>query len=775
MRLETERALRADDPGLPTELPTAFVDKNNPLILQVALDTPLRQTFDYLLPVDVERPAADGPAADGRVPGSPLKPGIRVRVPFGRRHLIGILVGISRSSSVPRAKLKPALEIVDEGAVFDPVTFDLLCWAAEYYHHPIGEVMAAALPVSLRAGQPVRPGGESWVLSETGRQRLIDSAGRRAPRQHALLGWLARRGAATVHEASEFKPAHFRALAKRGWITAEDSRSPEPVPVESRPSDVTLTEAQAQVVAAINASLGRFTAHLLYGVTGSGKTEVYLQVIAAALTGGGQVLVLVPEIALTPQLVERFRRRFSAGVVVMHSALKSTLRRDAWRAAASGEARIIIGTRSAVFTSLCKLSLIVVDEEHDASFKQHEGFRYSARDLAVWRAQRAQVPIILGSATPSLETLENVAQARYSKWVLSQRVGAAQAPRMMLVDLGKHASEQGLSQPAMQAIGRHLEDGGQVIVFLNRRGYAPSLFCNACGWVATCAHCDARMTLHRRAAQLRCHHCGAHSQVPTHCGHCQQPLNPIGQGTERVEETLARLFPHAPLARLDRDTAQARGAMESVLDRVHSGEARILVGTQMLTKGHHFPDVTLVVVLDADQGLFASDFRATERLAQTITQVAGRAGRAARPGEVMIQTSFPEHPLLTRLILEGYEGFAATALEERRAARWPPYSRLALLRAEAKDSVGLDGFLRAAAARGRSAAGGMTPGTVTILGPASALIARRADHFRAHLLIEAPTRAPLQRFLSLWLPMVESLPGPPGLRWSIDVDPMEVD
>jgi primosomal protein N' (replication factor Y) len=461
--------------------------------------------------------------------------------------------------------------------------------------------------------------------------------------------------------------------------------------------------------------------------------------------------------------------------VVMHSALKNTLRRDAWRAAASGEARIIIGTRSAVFTSLCRVSLIVVDEEHDASYKQHEGFRYSARDLAVWRAQRAQVPIILGSATPSLETLENVAQARYSRWVLSQRVGAAQPPRMVLIDLRKHASEQGLSQPAMQAIGRHLKDGGQVIVFLNRRGYAPSLFCNACGWIATCAHCDARMTLHRRAAQLRCHHCGAHSTVPAHCDSCHQPLNPVGQGTERVEETLARLFPHAPLARLDRDTAQARGAMEAVLGRVHSGEARILVGTQMLTKGHHFPDVTLVVILDADQGLFACDFRATERLAQTITQVAGRAGRAARPGEVMIQTSFPEHPLLTRLIVEGYEGFAATALEERRAASWPPYSRLALLRAEAKDSVGLDSFLRAAAARGRSAAGGTTSGAVAILGPASALIARRADHFRAHLLIEAPTRAPLQRFLTLWLPLLESLPGPPGLRWSIDVDPMEVD
>jgi primosomal protein N' (replication factor Y) len=344
---------------------------------------------------------------------------------------------------------------------------------------------------------------------------------------------------------------------------------------------------------------------------------------------------------------------------------------------------------------------------------------------------------------------------------------------MVLIDLRKHASTDGLSQPAMRAIGQHLENGGQVIVFLNRRGYAPSLYCNACGWVAPCPHCDARMTLHRHAAQLRCHHCGAHGAVPVICGQCGQPLLAVGQGTERVEETLRRLFPDAPLARLDRDTAaEAAGAMEAVLDRVHRGEARILVGTQMLTKGHHFPDVTLVVILDADQGLFASDFRATERLAQTITQVAGRAGRAARPGEVMIQTSFPEHPLLTRLITSGYEGFAAVALEERRAAHWPPYSRLALLRAEAKDSAGLDGFLRAAAREGRTLAGA---GAVTVLGPATALIARRADHFRAHLLIETAARAPLQRFLKLWLPLVEALPGPTGLRWSIDVDPLEVD
>jgi primosomal protein N' (replication factor Y) (superfamily II helicase) len=731
------------------------------MILQIALDTPLRRIFDYRPPADfVEMEPSDAPRL-----------GVRVRVPFGRQQLIGILVGVADETSVASQKLRAAIDILDEFPIVDPVTFDMLRWAAEYYHHPLGEVFAAALPASLRAGQPARQKTEWWSLTESGRQELSSPSTRRAPQQRTLLAWFAERGVAGTEEVCEaFKPAQLRALAARGWVGAQEA-APDPPAMQAHPSDVTLTDAQTTCVAAILASLSTFAAHLLYGVTGSGKTEVYLRVIDAAIAAGGQALVLVPEIALTPQLVDRFRRRFSSGVVAVHSGLTGSERRDAWRAAHSGRARIIIGTRSAVFTSLPRLALIVVDEEHDASYKQHEGFRYSARDLAVVRARGAGVPVVLGSATPSLETLENAATARYAQHLLPQRPGAAKAPRMALVDLRKHAADQGLSTPAMLAMAQHLKAGGQIIVFLNRRGYAPCLFCNACGWVAPCAHCDARMTLHRRAEQLRCHHCGAHGAVPTICASCGQGLHPVGQGTERVEETLVRLFPDAPLARLDRDTATGRGAVQTVLDRVHSGEARILVGTQMLTKGHHFPDVSLVVILDADQGLFASDFRATERLAQTITQVAGRAGREARAGEVLIQTEFPEHPLLNRLLTEGYEGFAQSALEERREAGWPPYSRLAMLRAEAKDSVGLDAFLRAAA----ESAGSLHEAEVKVLGPASALIARRADHFRAHLLIETPARPSLQRFLKGWLPRVEKLSGPPGLRWSIDVDPLEVD
>jgi primosomal protein N' (replication factor Y) len=731
------------------------------MILQVALDTPLRRVFDY-------HPPTESGAAQELPPR-----GVRVLVPFGRQRLIGILVGIVSESAVPHLKLKAALEFLDERPVYDPVTFELLRWAAEYYHHPIGEVYAAALPVNLRSGQPAIESTEHWTLTAAGFSELALPTSRRAPQQRALLAWLAEHSGATAIEVSEvFKVEQLKSLAGRGWIEAQRREGPGATSaVVFHPGELALTGAQTQAVDTILTALGSFSAHLLYGVTGSGKTEVYLRVIAAAIANGGQALVLVPEIALTPQLVDRFRRRFSAGVAVMHSGLTDSERRDSWRAAFSGQARIVIGTRSAVFTSLPKLALIVVDEEHDASYKQHEGFRYSARDLAVMRARSAAVPIVLGSATPSLETLENAASGRYAKHLLPQRPGSARPPKMTLVDLRRHAAEQGLSTPAIQAIEQHLQAGGQVIVFLNRRGYAPSLFCNSCGWVAPCAHCDARMTLHRRAQKLRCHHCGWQAPIPSICANCSQALLAVGQGTERVEETLTRLFPTAPLARLDRDTAAARGSVEKVLDRVHSGAARILVGTQMLTKGHHFPEVTLVVILDADQGLFASDFRATERLAQTITQVAGRAGREARAGEVMIQTEFPEHPLLNRLIGEGYESFAASALQERREAAWPPFSRLALLRAEAKDTAELDAFLGRAADAGRL----LKDAAVKILGPATALIARRADHFRAHLLIETAQRSTLQRFLTSWLPQVEALPASKGVRWSIDVDPLEVD
>jgi primosomal protein N' (replication factor Y) len=431
----------------------------------------------------------------------------------------------------------------------------------------------------------------------------------------------------------------------------------------------------------------------------------------------------------------------------------------------------VIGTRSAVFTPLPSLGLVVVDEEHDPSYKQHEGFRYSGRDLAVMRAQRAGVPVVLGSATPSLESLANVATGRYSRLSLPARTGRAGKPRVTVVDLRTHPARDGLSPPAVAAIERHLGERGQVLVFLNRRGYAPTLFCSQCGWIAPCQACDARLTVHLARARLACHHCGAETPMPFSCPQCSSELAPVGEGTERVEVTLTQLFPDAPLVRIDRDVIRRRGDMEEALAAVAEGRARILLGTQMLAKGHDFPDVTLVVVLGADQGLFGADFRASERLAQQIVQVAGRAGRGDRPGEVLIQTSYPEHPLLRCLITEGYEGFAALALDERRAAGWPPFAHLALLRADAPARGDVYRFLEDAAA---VAPAGRRQ-EVQVLGPAPASLARRAGRHRAQLLVESPARGALQAFLDAWVARVASLKAPRGLRWSLDVDPAAVD
>ncbi|MFZ1870032.1 MAG: primosomal protein N', partial [Steroidobacteraceae bacterium] len=525
-------------------------------------------------------------------------------------------------------------------------------------------------------------------------------------------------------------------------------------------------------------SLGAFAGFVLHGVTGSGKTEVYLRVTERALRLGRSALVLVPEIGLTPQLVDRFRRRFAVPLAVLHSALTDHERLLAWREAFSGRARIVLGTRSAVFAPVPDLGVIVVDEEHDTSFKQHEGgFRYSARDLAVVRAQRAGVPVVLGSATPALETLQNVTSGRYTRLLLTRRAAAALPPRLSLIDLRSSAVRAGISTPAVQAIERHLAAGGQVLVFLNRRGYAPTLLCTACGWLAPCRDCDARLTVHLAAARLRCHHCGADTPLPERCPQCGFAVKAVGQGTERIEETLAALFPGMPCLRLDRDVVRRRGDMEEAMRRMASGEARILVGTQMVTKGHDFPNVTLVVVLNADQGFFSTDFRAPERLAQTIVQVAGRAGRGEKAGEVLIQTEFPDHPLLRSLLAEGYDGFAHVALAERSQAAWPPFSRLAAVRDSAKTAEAALAFLTEArkSAEDLRAAGGRTEArAIRLLGPAPAAMAKRAGRYHAQLLVESADRAALHRFLDAWLPVLESLPSGRRVRWVLDVDPIEI-
>ncbi|HVN41500.1 MAG TPA: primosomal protein N' [Steroidobacteraceae bacterium] len=732
-------------------------------VLVIAVDAPLRRLFDYRPPPDVE--------------AARLRPGVRLWVPFGRRRAVGVLVGLREQSDLPVAKLKAALALIDEEPVLDAALLELLRWSAEYYRHPPGEVIAAALPGPLRSGAAAAQTEETWALSAAARAGELEPIAARARRLREVLAALEGRAQAGAAEFAPLSPRwreHVRELERRGWLTRQRQdlmaaafsggagarRGVAPQP----------TAEQHDALGAIEAARGRFASFLLHGVTGSGKTEVYLRAIEAAVARGEQALVLVPEIALTPQLVERFAARFAAPLAVLHSSLAEGERLAAWRAARSGAAPVVIGTRSAIFAPLARPGLIIVDEEHDPSYKQQEGFRYSARDLALVRAQRLGIPVVLGSATPSLESLERARAGRSTLLVLPNRTAGARPPELHLIDLRRHGETQGIATPTLLTMQRHLAGGGQVLLYLNRRGYAPTLFCPACGWIAPCPRCDARLTVHRREHALHCHHCGTEQPVPEFCPDCGEAVKPVGQGTERVEETLAQHFPGVALERIDRDAVRRRGSLEEALGRIQRGEVRILVGTQMLTKGHHFPEVSLVVVLNADQGLFSTDFRSAERLAQTIVQVAGRAGRAERAGEVLIQTEYPEHPLLAQLVAGGYDAFAEAALEERREARWPPFARVAVLRAEAAERTRPLAFLDAARALAESLA---EPG-VEVLGPAAAPMERRAGHFRAQLLVHASGHAPLQRLLARWIPAIEADPEARRVRWSIDVDPLEL-
>jgi primosomal protein N' (replication factor Y) len=699
-----------------------------------------------------------------------------VRVPFGRRSRVGLCLGPAATAAVAPERLRPVAELLDQEPLLPPSALGLLEWAAEYYHHPVGEVVLQSLPADLRAGRSPSVAREPvWRLSAEGRTAPAGTL-RRSPRQvrlHALLqahpAGLTR--TALAQQASPGWQAALRALRERGWVEpAAPLDAPLlAVPEESAPA---LHPAQARAVRSVSDALGAFRTFLLQGVTGSGKTEVYLQVIEAVLRSGRQALVLVPEIGLTPQTVDRFRRRLPVPVAVLHSGLPERERLRAWLQARDGEAPVLVGTRSAAFVPMLRPGVVIVDEEHDLSYKQQEGFRYSARDVAVVRGQREGVPVLLGSATPSLESLHNVALGRYERLVLPERASGAGEAALAVVDLRRRRMRHGLSEPLLAAVAGRLARGEQVLLFLNRRGFAPTLLCHECGWLALCARCDARMTLHRRAGLLRCHHCGGELPAPARCPACRcEDLRPIGSGTERVEAALGEAFPTARLARIDRDAVRRKGALEAALRRVTSGEADILIGTQMLAKGHHFPNVTLVGVVDADGGLFSADFRAGERLAQRILQVAGRAGRGERPGEVLIQTHHPEHPLLRSLLSEGYGAFAARLLEERREAGLPPYAAAALLRAEAVDEAAALAFLGEA----RDLLPPQTAADpVQALGPAPSPMERRAGRHRAQLLLLSRGRPALHRLLDQWLPLLDPLRSARRVRWSLDVDPQEM-
>ena len=749
--------------GTPTSTPLP-----GDAIVRVVVDSPLRRSFDYLPP--------EGPA---------VRAGMRVWVPFGNRLRVGVVVSLAAQSSVESSKLKRISSVIDREPTFDVGLLHTLNWAADYYHHPLGEVIATALPKLLREGAALQASEECWGLTEGGREALAGGEPRRAPRQRQLLELLGRVSpeghengwsAAALDGASPAWREGTKALRERGWVIRGDREMTPPQGPPVTPLLVPQPEPTAGQHAALEAITaadeGGFHAWLLHGITGSGKTEVYLRLTARQLARQRRVLVLVPEIGLTPQLVGRFATRFpQATLAVLHSGLTDTERLAAWRSTHSGSADIVIGTRSAVFAPVRQLGLVIVDEEHDSSFKQQEGgFRYSARDLALVRAQREGLPIVLGSATPSLESLHNAATGRLTRLSLPQRTAAAQPPTLRLLDVRGESMHAGLSTTALCGIERHLAADGQVLVYINRRGYAPTLACTACGWLAPCLACDARMTVYRQADRLRCHHCGAERALPRQCPQCGYAVKTVGQGTERIEEVLGETFPGVGIARLDRDVIRRNEDLHAVVASVASGAARILVGTQMVAKGHDFPALTLVIVLNADHGLFSTDFRAAERLAQTIVQVAGRAGRAERAGEVLIQTEFPEHPLLRSLLEGGYDAFAAAALEERHSAAWPPFSRLAALRASAPQAQTTLEFLQAARAAGEA----LDAGRVRLLGPAPAAMARRADRHHAQLLLESGERASLHRFLQQWVPVIETLPTARRVRWALDVDPLEL-
>ncbi len=724
--------------------------------LQVAVFAPLRSQFHYL------------PSSDGSIPA----PGCRVRVPFGRGQRIGIVTAHSAPPEEYKSKLKSILGCLDEQPLLSPAHLQLLDWIADYYQHPVGEVYATALPVLMREGRAIpTTKASAWGLTDLGKTTDAESL-RRAPRQQAILQLLQRDPKrpwptqALRDELGDCR-SQLHILAERGLTEAvslnpNTATTPQPGPA--------LNPEQQTAVDALLARPG-FQVHLLQGVTGSGKTEVYLRLSQQLLDQGKQVLMLVPEISLTPQTTQRFRERLGLEPALLHSGLAQGERARHWLRATRGEARLVLGTRSSVLTPLPDLGLIIVDEEHDLSFKQREGFHYAARDLAILRASRVQCPVILGSATPSLESLHNVARGRFQCQQLTQRAGQAQSPRLQLLDIRSAPLQAGLSPALINTMALHLERGEQVMLFLNRRGFAPILICHACGWIGHCRHCDARLTVHRQNNRLCCHHCGHSQPLPTSCPACHHPrLLTQGVGTEQLESFLEQRFPSQAVVRVDRDTTRRKGSLQALLGQIHQGQPGILLGTQMLAKGHDFPNVTLVGLLDIDQGLFGADFRAPERMGQLLIQVAGRAGRAEKPGLVLIQSRQPDHPWLQILLEQGYPAFAEALLAERQAADFPPFSFQALLRADGPDAEAVSAFAQRALEKGQQ----LGHAGIELLGPAPAIMERRAGRYRFHLLAQSQQRPQLQAFVRDWVPTVGQLSHPKQLRWSLDIDPQEL-
>ena len=741
-------------------------------LIQVALATPLRRLFDYW-----------------PVAGEPLPAiGVRVKVPFGNRQMIGLVMGQVAATELPTHRIKAALAYLDTKPLFTQQHLDFLCWIASYYHQPLGDVLNVALPALLRQGQALHPPLEPrWELTQLGKQTAVATL-QRAPRQAALLEFLQHGGQSKTQKALQaqgYSLAMLQGLQTKNLIELQKpaSKTPSiglpPLPLDEHLPNSVLAEVplklikeQQQAIEVLMEKRATFSPILLQGVTGSGKTEVYLQFIQALLEEGKQVLVLIPEIGLTPQTLLRFEQRFNRRVVAMHSAMTDKERLDAWRSAMQGRAAVVLGTRSAIFTPLPNLGLIIVDEEHDASFKQQDSMRYQARDLAVMRAKQENIPVLLGSATPSLETLAKAKSGAYLWLHLRQRPGVGvQVPEPKLLDIRNRKLIGGFSEPLFFAMDKHLKAGNQVLVLLNRRGFAPVLMCTGCGWIAGCLHCDARMTWHREPPKLHCHHCDQKQPLPSQCPQCVEgELKPLGAGTERAEETLLERYPDIPVIRLDRDSVRNRNDLATKLDQIALERPAILLGTQMLAKGHHFPDVTLATLLNADHGLYSSDPRAMERTAQLLIQVAGRAGRAEKLGEVIVQTHHSDDPRLEKLCVEGYEALALDLLEERQQINWPPYAHLAMLRAEAPRTEQVEMLMRLLAEQANL----MNQEAVTLLGPVPAPMERRQGRYHMQLLLHANQRAPLHRLIDRLLGWLETSPEARKVRWSLDIDPEDL-
>ncbi|MEI8384558.1 MAG: primosomal protein N' [Nitrosomonadaceae bacterium] len=724
-------------------------------IIRVALDVPVATLFDYL--------ASDATTHDI---------GVRVQVPFGRKIMTGVIMEVLDSSPVTPGKLKTAASLFHDIPPLPLTLLDLCRFCSNYYHHPLGEVVMNSLPSRLRSNKPFIQKSTppfQFRLTDAGRHADTTSIPVRSIIQHRLLNRLRENGVIKPDEARQISPSAPKVLQKfreMGWI--------EEVPIHSSSaksvsSPVLNTEQQTAFDAIAN-DIRKFNVWLLHGITGSGKTEIYLRLITLLLLQGRQTLVLVPEISLTPQLEQIFRSRFPTTLLVcLHSRLSDSERLKGWLQAQKGEAKIVLGTRLAVFAPLPKLGMIIVDEEQDGSFKQQDGLRYSARDVSIFRAKQENVPVILGSATPSLESYYHATNGRYRMLRLSSRaVKKAVLPAVHCIDIRSAKCIDGLSQPLITALENGLAQDQQSLVFLNRRGYAPVLLCKSCSWTAKCHRCTSRLVVHLREKQLRCHHCGHQERFPSSCPDCgDQDIVPFGQGTQRVEALLAERFPNARILRIDRDSTRLKDGWEKMLKDIYERRVDILVGTQILAKGHDFPNLSLVGILNSDAALFSTDFRAAERLFAQLMQVAGRAGRADIPGEVLVQTEFPDHPLYHALRRHDYAALAQTLLSERKMAGFPPFVYQALLRAEAPQISAAMNFLTSAAELA-----GSTTGGVEIFDPVPAQMARLKGLERAHLLVQSGSRKKLQEFLTSWHTRITTLPIR-KVRWSLDVDPQE--